>query len=230
MILCLSQGICDLPHLRLHAGACHDRSSAAIYDRASHVNHVLPVAQGDVLRPLLQGKNAFRLENRHRLPGQGGFLHLHAGALQKPAVCRHRISRLQDDDIAAHKVLAPNRLLLTVPHHPGSSRRDLLQGGYGFLSLALLRHPQHRIDKNDNHDNDHIRKRLPRIDRRHSRDHRCRNQNHDHRISQLTQKAPPERNRLRPLQFILSICHKSSGRFLCTQACPFRIQFFQNFL
>ena len=82
-----------------------DSLSSSVYHGGAHVDHVLSVAQGNVLLSA-QGKKLGGLINRNGLAGEGGLLDLHAGAFNDPAVGRNRISGLQDYDIAGDQILA----------------------------------------------------------------------------------------------------------------------------
>ena len=82
-----------------------DSLSSSVYHGGAHVDHVLSVAQGNVLLSA-QGKKLGGLIDRNGLAGEGGLLDLHAGAFNDPAVGRNRISGLQDYDIAGDQILA----------------------------------------------------------------------------------------------------------------------------
>ena len=92
--------------------------------------------------------------------------------------------------------------------------RDLLQGGDCLLGLAFLDDAQHRVDDDDDHDDDHIGKGLSGIERRDTGDDGGHDQNDDHGIRQL-RKEPLEQCGLLALgQLIGAILGQTRRGFL----------------
>ena len=183
-VLGLGQGGGDLTHLRMHTGSRNHGLAASVHYCGTHVNHVLAVAQRNVLLAL-QLQKAHQLVDRHRLSCQGRLLNLHAGTFDDTSVGRHRVARLQHHDIARNQLFALERNHLAIAHHLAGCRRNLLQGRDSRFRLALLDYAQHRVDDNHGHDDDNVRKGLSLIGRRNTRDDSRYDQDDDHRICQL---------------------------------------------
>ena len=88
---------------------------------------------------------------------------------------------------------------------------QFLQGGNGLLGLALLVHAEHRVDDDDDENDDHIGKALVRIRARDGRDQRRREQHEDHGVGQLLEKALHERWFRRFGEHIAPVARKARG-------------------
>ena len=77
--------------LRMHAGARHHNSGAAIRHKGTGKDHILLVAQGH----FLAGDDLLGLFNALRLAGQRAFVHLEGKVLNHAPVCNHQVARFQ---------------------------------------------------------------------------------------------------------------------------------------
>ena len=116
-VLSLGQSAGDLSHLRVHAGGGDDGSAAAVDHSAAHIDHVFPVAQGDVLLAVGKVDDVNKLADRHGLAGEGGLLYLETCTLEQASVCGDSVAGLQQHHIAHHKILAADDADLAVPKH-----------------------------------------------------------------------------------------------------------------
>ena len=187
-LLGVGQRVGDLAHLRIHAGLGDHHAAAAIDHGGAHVDHVLPVAQGHILRVILQIQDVNEFGHRHRLAGKGGLLHLHAGALQHAAVRRNGVAGLQQHHIAHHQFLAADGDGLAVPQHLTGGGSHLLQGLDGLFRLALLIHAQHGVDDDHKQNNDYVGKALVLHHCQNGADGSGHQQDNDHRVRHLLEK------------------------------------------
>ena len=84
-------------------------------------------------------------------------------------------------------------------------RTERLERGDGLLGLALLIHAEHRVDDDDEQNDDDVRKTLVRICARDGRDQRRREQHQDHRIRELGKKALDDRRLRRLCEHIVPV-------------------------
>ena len=68
-------------------------------------------------------------------------------AFEKPAVCRHGVSRFKYNYIAGYQLAALDDDLLSVPHHLALCRGHCLKRLYCSLRLALLYYSQNSIEQ-----------------------------------------------------------------------------------
>ena len=64
-LLSVGQRVGDLAHLGVHTGLGDHHAAAAIDHGGAHVDHVLPVAQGHILRVILQIQDVNEFGHRH---------------------------------------------------------------------------------------------------------------------------------------------------------------------
>ena len=106
----------NLAHFGTHAGCRNDSLSATVHDGGTHENHIDAVAERYI--PAFSRRQTLgSFDNRHRLTRQGGFLDLHAGALQETCVGGNCIARFQNDDIADDEIFTVYGHLLSVAQY-----------------------------------------------------------------------------------------------------------------
>ena len=205
LLLGLVQGGSDLAHFCLHAGFRDDGSAAAVYHGGAHVNHVLPVAERDVLGITLQVKNIDELVDGDALAGEGSLLQLQGIGGQETAVCRHRITGLQHHDVAGHQTGAGNGAVLAVADDLAAGLGHALERFNSFLCLAFLNHAQNGVQQY-HHDNDEYLGHALTADIVGDCGNRCGNHQHDeHRILERLQEALEIGNFLRFLQTVFTV-------------------------
>ena len=138
----------DVPQLAGHAGSRYHRSCPAIGDQRSHVEHVSPVTQGQILFTERSGI----FFHRFRLPCKGGLLHLQIGGFDDPAVRRNEISRFDQNDIPTDQFPRSDFLHLGIPENPDLGGRQTLQRCQSFLGPVLLPETQQGVEDNDHQD------------------------------------------------------------------------------
>ena len=185
-LLRLGQGVGDLAHLGVHAGGADHRPAAAVDHGGAHVQHAVPVAQGDLV---VGDDGVYVLLHRDALAGEGGLLGLDAGALQNAAVGGDRVARLQDHNVAGHQHVAAQQGHLAIPEHLAGGGGHLLEGLNGLFRLALLVHAQDCVDEHHDQNNEYVGEALAGVcggDARYGGSHQ---QNDDHGVAQLLNKA-----------------------------------------
>ena len=76
------QGCGNFTHFRAHAGIGDDSGAASVDHGGSHIDHVFPVAQGNIPGPVVQIQQIHIFVDRNRLAGQGGLLNFQAGRIR----------------------------------------------------------------------------------------------------------------------------------------------------
>ena len=211
-LLRVGQRIGDLAHLGVHTGMGDHHTATAIDHSGAHIDHVAAVTQRDILRLCPQVQKIHQLGDRDRLAGEGGLLHLHAGALQHAAVRRDGVARLQQHDITYCQILAANGNLFPVTQHLAGGGGHLLQRLDGFFRLALLKDAQHGIDHDHEEDHDHIGKAFVLHHGQHGADDGGRQQDQGHGIGHLLEKALDERILLSLGQLVFPVFRKAALR------------------
>ena len=151
----LGQRAGDAAHLGVHAGGGDHGGPPAVGHRAAHVDHVFPVAQGDVSGAAeLQGFGEFG--HRDALAGEGGFLGLETGTFQQAAVGGDGVAGLQQHHVAHHQLFAGKHGHPPLPQHPGGGGGHGLEGLDGLLGLAFLIDAQGGVYDDHRQDDDHI--------------------------------------------------------------------------
>ena len=123
--LCVSKCVGDLTHFGIHTGRGNDSFASAVYDSATHEDHVLAVAEGNVAL-FTCGKCFFLLGNGNGFTCEGSFFDLHAGAFDDARVSWNSIACFKDDDIAHNEVFTANGDLVTVTDDLGGCSGDFL--------------------------------------------------------------------------------------------------------
>ena len=219
LFLGLGQGAGDLTHLGVHAGADHDGAAAAVYHGGTHVAHVLAVAERHVIGARGKLDHVGVLLYGHRLAGECGLFDLHRGALEHTAVGRDGVARLEHDNVAGHELSARQVHELAVAQHLGLRRAHLLQGLEGLLALGFLDHAQHRVDDNDEHDDEDIGKVGLALDHaRECTDDGGNDQHDDHGVGHLLKEALPQRCLLCFLELVRACLGEARRRLAGAQA------------
>ena len=226
LLLRLRQHAGDLAHLGVHAGGGDDGLAAAIDHGAAHVAHVPPVAQGDVVA----GQQLHRLGDGDALAGQRGLLDFHGGALQQPPVGGHGVAGLQQHHVAGHQLAVFNNGLVAAAQHLALGGGHGLQGFDGGLGLALLHHAQHRVQQHHDEDDEHLGEALAAEGVGHGGHRRRCQQDQQHGILQLGQKALEQGGLLRLLQFVGAVFGQPLRHLLLRQAGGTGAQLLQNLL
>ena len=155
----------------------------------------------------------------HGLAGECGLFDLHRGALEHAAVGRDGVARLEHDHVTGHELGARQVHELAVAQYLGLRRAHLLQGFEGLLALGFLDHAQHRVDDNDEHDNDDIGKVGLALDQARERaDNRGCDQHDDHGICHLLKEALPQRRLLGFLELVRACLSEARRRLVVAQA------------
>ena len=217
-LLGLGQSPGDLAHLGVHAGGGDDGGAAAVDHGAAHVDHVFPVAQGDVFLPFGEIDNVNKLGDGHRLAGEGGLLDLQAGALQQAAVRGDRVAGLQQHHVAHHKLLTADDADLAVPQDLGGGGGHLLQSFNGLFRLVLLIYAQDGVDDDHGQDNNYVGKALVLHHGQHAADQRGHQEDDDHGVCHLLQETPDQGFARRVRQPVFAVCLQAAGRLFRTQA------------
>ena len=199
------QSVGDLAHLGVHAGGGDDGGTAAVDHGAAHVDHVLAVAEGDVLRLIDKVYRVDELQHGDGFAGQRGFLYLEAGAGEQAAVGGDCVARFEQDDVAGDKLLAVDRDELTVAQNLRGGSGHLLQRLDGFLGLVLLIHAEHGVDDDDGEDDDNVGKALALHDREHAAYRRRGEQDDYHRVCHLAEEALDQGLLGRLLQLVFAV-------------------------
>ena len=211
-LLGIGQRVGNLAHLGVHAGLGHHHAAAAVHHGGAHVDHVLPVTQGHVIGVVPQMDQVDELGDGDGFAGQGGLLHLHAGALQHASIRRDGVSRLQQHHIAHHQLLAADGDGLAVTQHLAGGGGHLLQCFDGLLRLALLIHAQHGVDDDHEQDDDHVGKAFVLHHRQHGADGGGGQQNDDHGIGHLLEEPLDEGVLLGLRQLVSAVFGKALRR------------------
>ena len=223
-LLGLAQGPGDLAHLGIHArGGDHSRA-ASVNHGGPAVEHILSVAERDVVAALIAHEDIDELLHRAGFTGQGGLLRLQAVGLQHAAVGGHGIARFKADDVAHYQILALDGDQLTVAKHAGSVGGHLLQRFHGGLGLALLHDGHDGVDNDDRQDDKHIREGAERKvplglqDRDDNLHHGRSQQDHDHRVCERLEDLLPHRGLFRPDQDVFPVLLQPCGGLPGAQA------------
>ena len=159
------------------------------------------------------------LLDRHGLAGQRSLFDLHRGALEHAAVGRDGVARLEHDHVAGHELGARQVHELAVAQHLGLRRTHLLQGLEGLLALGFLDHAQHRVDDNDEHDDEDIGKVGLALDHaRECTDDGGNDQHDDHGVGHLLKEALPQRCLLCFLELVRACLGEARRRLVVAQA------------
>ena len=89
----------NFTHLGLHTGFCDDHFSAAVGNRRTHITHVFPVTERDIVF-LVQPQCVNHLVYRDAFTGQCSFFYFQGSCFDDSAICRDAVASFQYDDIA----------------------------------------------------------------------------------------------------------------------------------
>ena len=219
LFLGLGQGAGDLAHLGIHAGTDHDGAAAAVHHGRAHVAHVLAVAERHVIGARGKLDHVGVLLYGHGLAGECSLFDLHRGTLEHAAVGRNGVARLEHDHVTGHELGARQVHELAVAQYLGLRRAHLLQGLEGFFALGFLDHAQHRVDDNDEHDDDDIGKVGLALDHARERtDDGGNDQHDDHGIGHLLKETLPQRRLLGFLELVRACLSEARRRLVVAQA------------
>ena len=150
---------------------------------------------------------------RNALSCQRGLLNLEARRLKEPPVRRHAVAGLKNDDVAGHKVCARNNCHFTIPEYLALRGCHCLQGLDRGLRLRLLVDAEDRVQYDNTDDDIEIRKAFTLNHGRHCRHAGRRDQNDQHRVLQLHEKAVRKALLLRGLQLVRAVFRKARASF-----------------
>jgi len=207
----LCERIGDFAHFGIHAGCRHDRFSAAVNDGTTHEHHIFPIAERDVA-VLSGGKRLIGFGDRHGFARQRRFLDFHACTFDDARIRRDRVSRFENDDIPRDELLAFHGHLMSAADDLGGRGGDFLEGFDRLFRFAFLDHTEHRVDDDDCHDDDDIRRELIFHDRHNARDHGGDDQNDRHGLRKLLEKPMQKRFLLALDKLVLTVLRKSCLR------------------
>ena len=103
----------DAAQLGVHAGGGDHHDGTAVGDQRAGEDHVLLVAQGN----LLAFNGLVGLFYRFTLAGEGALVYLKRPAVQQTAVGHHKVAGLQLDDVTGDDLIAGDFQTLAVPQH-----------------------------------------------------------------------------------------------------------------
>ena len=140
----------NLADLGLHAGGGDNHAGAAVGDQRPGKDHVLLVAQRDVL--LID--DVADLVDALRLTGQRAFIDLQRVVLDNASVRDDQVAGLQRQDIAGDNLFGRDLDLSAVAHDLGVGRRKRLQALQRFFRLEVLDGAEDGVEGDDRHDDD----------------------------------------------------------------------------
>ena len=224
---------CDLAHLRLHARSRDDRRRRAVGDGTARKDHVVPVADGGVLRDFGKGV----LFRRHALARQRGLLRLQVGTPEKAGVGGDEVARFEDDDVARDELGRLHELLLAVTDDARVRRGHIFERFERLFRLALLHQPHDGVEDDDEDDErgldkldgillplDHL------IADDAEGDARRDQEDDDHHVLELFKKADDEGLFLPFVQFVLAVLRPACGDLFCRKpVLRVRFQFGEHF-
>ena len=226
LLLRLGQYMGDLAHLRVHTGGGDDRLTTAIDHGAAHVAHIFPVTQ----RHVAAGEQLHRLGDGDAFAGEGGLLDLQGGTLQQPPVSGDGIAGLQHHHVAGYQLAALHYELVSAAQHLALGGGHSLEGFDGGLGLTLLHHAQNGVEQHHRQNDEHLGEALVAQsvgDGGHRR--RC-DQDQQHGVLQLGQKALEYGGLLRLLQLVGAVLGQTRLRLLRRQPLRGGVQLVQHLL
>lgn len=91
-----------------------------------------------------------------RLAGQRRLVHTQPGSLGQAQVCRHKIARLQRHHVAGHQVRGVGFTPVAAAQHLRPRAGQALQRGQGQVGTIFLDEADHRIEHDDDQDDDAV--------------------------------------------------------------------------
>ena len=218
------QQIRDLADLRAHAGAGHDGAAGALRHGRAVEHHVGPVAQS-----LGFGERIDVLADRHAFAGEARLGHAQACGGKQTAVGGHGIAFAEHDHVSRHHVHGVDARDGAVAQHVGLRRGHLGERLDGFLRFRFLDVAEHRVDDEDEHDDDGVERQCFTAFRaRHGigplnepcdeRDAGGGEQQIDEGIFELCQEFLPFRHRWGGREFVRTVLSEPALRLRLTQA------------
>jgi len=156
------------------------------------------------------------LGHGNRLAGERRFVDFQPVSFRQAQVGRYAIARLDDDNVAGHKIGRIDLCGPAMSDRPGPAGEQLSDGGQRLFGALLLNESDNRVD--DDHAGDDRGVRPMTEDR--GRDRR-REQDIDQEISELVQKAAPYTPRSCDVQDVRAVVRKTlRGLFIAKTAGP----------
>ena len=218
------QQIRDFADLRTHAGTGYDGSAGALrYGRAVEY-HVGAVAEGF---RLCEGVGLFA--DGHAFAGKAGFRDAQAGGREEASVRGDGVAFTEHDNVAGHHVNRVDAGDLAVTQHVGLRRGHVGESFDGRFRLRFLNVAEHRVDDEDEHDDDGVERQCfatfrtrygvgPFDEPCDERNAGCSQQQVDKGVFELFEEFLPFRHRWCGREFIRSVLVESPLGFRLAQA------------
>ena len=223
----LREHVGNFTHFGVHSRRHDDRSASSVGDRATHVDHVLAVAERHLFA-VLHFKRVDHFVDRNALSGERGLFDLEAVALYDPSVRGNLVARFKLHNVSDNEVLAVDDPEHSVAVDLARRRRHLRQRLDRLFGLVLLVNSEDRVDDDDRHDYNDVREALAVDDGGDQRNCRRRNQNENHRVGHLLEKPDDERDLFLLGKLVLAVLRKSLLRLLLRKAFRGRVYFPQH--
>ena len=188
LLLGLGQDAGDFAHFRIHAGIGDEGLAPSVDHGGAHIAQILPVSQRYLLLTGGQTQSLHHLVDGDAFAGEGGLLDFQAGAFQQTAVGGDAVAGLQDHHVAGNQLIAVKGSLFSVPQHLTGGGGHGLERFNGGLGLALLHHPQHRVQQHHDQDDEHLRQTLLGHEAGDGGHTGCNQQDNQHGVLQLGQE------------------------------------------
>ncbi len=180
-----------MAHLRGHAGAGDNDTTASSDHGCAAEHHVEPVADG---HRALQRRDV--LHHRLALAGQRRFGDRQRCRRHQPPVGADSVAFGEQHDVARDEIHGVDPLLDTVTHHRGRDSDHALEGGHRLLGPSLLHVTEHGVGDEDGGNDEALERETvgPLDGPRDERDDRGGDEQVDEWVGELRQQLAPPRN------------------------------------
>src|SRR5690606_26132190 len=151
--------------------------------------------------------------DRHRLARERGFIHVQLGGGEQAAVGRHRLARLEDDDIARHELARIDLHGPSVPHHRGARHLELEQRLHRLACAQLGEEAEGGVDDEHGADGGGVQ----RVAQEERDGGRSEEQEDDDALELVDQDAPGG-NRLGRVERVGPIAFEAAARLIVGEA------------
>ena len=219
----MGEGVCDLSHLGVHAGAYNYCFTSAVYYGGSAVDHVLSVAEWYFFF-IFTHEDIDDFRNGERLACKSSFFGFHTVRFKYSAVCRYCVSGFENDDVSNYHIFALKNDNLSVSQYFRSGCSHLHQSIHGCFRFVFLNETHDRIDNDHGQDDDNISKIFSRKMTTCFKDcydslNDCSNKQHyDHRICKRVDKLFEKTVSFCFLKLVFAVFFKSPFGFLRTKS------------
>ena len=196
-------------HLGAHPGRRHDRCAVPVGRRRAAEDHVVPIAERDVV-----GDRRGVLGDRQALARQRGLGRLERRRFDQPRVGRNGVAFFDEDDVAGDDIRGGDAASLAAADDGGVRGRHRAQGRHRRFGARFLHVAHGGVEQDDGEDRDRLvrQRRVALVGPQAGRDGGRDEQQDDEHILELREEPPPRRNRLLGRQLVASVVFETRSR------------------